>query len=100
MFILNLVCRNASLKKRVVADLHTVFCELYSIGIEGEVNDVVIALPQRRYQTQADGKNSADVVKNSLRDSIKKLQRCAKTEATCWDSSLDLCKLAEGLEII
>ena len=46
VFILNLVFRDKDLRDQVVGDLRAVLPELYSIGIEGEVNEIVIALPQ------------------------------------------------------
>ena len=46
VFLLNLVCRDTDLRDQVLGDLRAVLPELYSVGIEGEVNEIVIALPQ------------------------------------------------------
>ena len=51
VFILNLVFRDKDLRDQVVGDLRAVLPELYSIGIEGEINEIVIALPQLRHKT-------------------------------------------------
>ena len=56
-------------------DLNTVFSELYSIGIEGEVNEIVIALPQPRYQSATEDKKSVGALKTLFQSSVVKLQK-------------------------
>ena len=99
-FILNLVCRNTDLRDQVVSDLHTVFPELYSIGIEGEVNEIVIALPQPRYQTATEDKRSAGTLRTLFQSSVVKLQKLAKSQSHSWDPSLDLCQLVDNVQIL
>ena len=100
VFILNLVCRNTDLRDKVVGDLRTVFPELYSIGIEGEVNEIVIALPQPRYQTATEDKTSAGTLRTVFQSSVMKLQKLAKGQSHSWDPSLDLCQLIENIQIL
>lgn len=100
VFVLNLVCRNTSLREQVVSDLRAVFPELYTIGIEGEVNEIVIALPQLRYQTDCEEKKSLDALKNIFHNSVMKLQKFAKSQSHSWDSTLDLCQLVKEVQIV
>ena len=102
VFILNLVCRNTSLRDKVSSDLHTVFPELYSIKIEGEVNEIVIALPQPRYQTEREDKKSQETLMALFRNSVAELQKLAKGQGQghSWDPSLDLCELVQSVQII
>ena len=97
---MNLVCRNTSLREQVISDLRAVFSELYTIGIEGEVNEIVIALPQLRYQTDCEEKKSLDALKNIFHNSVMKLQKFAKSQSHSWDSTLDLCQLVKEVQIV
>ena len=81
-------------------DLHTVFPELYSIGIEGEVNKIVIALPKSRYQPATEGKKSVGTLRTLFQSSVVKLQKPAKSQSHSWDPSLDLCQLADNVQIL
>ena len=100
MFILNLVCRNTALRDQVLGDLHSVFPELYSIGIEGEVNEIVMALPQARYQTKTEEKKSQEMPGTLFRNAVKDLEKLAKSQSHSWDPSLDLCELIQNLRIV
>ena len=100
VFILNLVCRNSDLRDKVVRDLHTVFPELYSIRIEGEVNEIVIALPQPRYQSASEDKKSDGGLRTLFQSSVVKLQKLAKSQSHSWDPSLDLCQLVDNIQIL
>ena len=100
VFILNLVCRNTTLRDQVVSDLHTLFPELYSIGIEGEVNEIVIALPQLRYQTETEEKKSLVALRTLFHSSVMKLQKFAKSDSHSWDPTLDLCQLVQNVQIV
>ena len=80
--------------------LHTVFPELYSIGIEGEVNEIVIALPQPRYQSATEDKKSIGTLKTVFQSSAVKLQKLAKTQSRSWDPTLDLCQLVDNVQIL
>ena len=81
VFILNLVYRNTDLRDHVVRNLYTVFPELYSIGIEGEVNEIVIALPQSRYQSASEDKKSVGALRTLFQNSVVKLQKLAKSQS-------------------
>lgn len=100
VFILNLVCRNTELRDQVVSDLYTVFPELYSIGIEGEVNEIVIALPQNRYQSATEYKKSIGTLRALFQSSVVKLQKLAKSQSHSWDPTLDLCQLVDNVQIL
>jgi len=100
VFILNLVCRNTDLRDQVVSDLYTVFPELYSIGIEGEVNEIVIALPQNRYQSATEYKKSIGTLRALFQSSVVKLQKLAKSQSHSWDPTLDLCQLVDNVQIL
>ena len=81
-------------------DLNTVFSELYSIGIEGEVNEIVIALPQPRYQSATEDKKSVGALKTLFQSSVVKLQKLVKSQSHSWDPSLDLCQLVDNIQIL
>ena len=81
-------------------DLNTVFSELYSIGIEGEVNEIVIALPQPRYQSATEDKKSVGALKTLFQSSVVKLQKLAKSQSHSWDPSLDLSQLVDNIQIL
>lgn len=100
VFLLNLVCRNTSLRGEVLSDLHSVFPELYSIHIEGEVNEIVIALPQPRYQPDKSNHGSWETLKIVFRNLVDELQKLAKKQGHPWDPSLDLCELVENIKIV
>ena len=100
VFILNLGCRNKALRDRVVSDVHAVFSELYSVGIEGEINEIVMALPQPRYQTRTEDTTSADTLRTMFQNSVVKLQKLAKSQSHSWDPSLDLCELVQNVQIV
>jgi len=98
VFILNLVCRNTSLRGEVLSDLH--FSELYSIHIEGEENKIVMALPQPRYQTDKSNHGSWEALKTVFRNLVNELQKLAKKQGHPWDLSLNLCELVENIKIV
>ena len=100
MFILNLVCRSTSLRGDVLSDLHRVFPELYSIHIEGEVNEIVMALPKPRYKTDKSSHGSWEALKTAFRNLVDELQKLAKKQGHPWDPSLDLCELVENIKIV
>ena len=100
VFILNLVCRNTDLRDHVVRNLYTVFPELYSIG-EGGVNEIVIALPQSRYQSASEDKKSVGALRTLFQSSVVKLQKLAtESQSHSWDPSLDLCQLVDNIQIL
>ena len=100
VFILNLVCRNTELRDQALSDPYTVFPELYSIGIEGEVNEIVITFPQLRYQTATKDNASADTLRTFFQSSVVKLQKLAKSQSHSWDPSLDLYQLVDNVQIL
>ena len=100
MFILNLVCRNTDLRNQVVDDLRAVFPELYSIKIKEEVNEIVFALPHLRFQTALEGRKFQESPYTVFQTKVKDLQQIAKGQGNSWDSSLDLCELAQNLRIV
>ena len=100
MFIVNLVCRNTSLRGEVLSDLYSVFPELYSIHIEGEVNEVVMALPKPRYKADKSIDGSWEALKTVFRNLVDELQKLAKKQGHPWDPSLDLCELVENIKIV
>lgn len=100
MFILNLVCRNTDLRNQVVDDLRAVFPELYSIKIEEEVNEIVFALPHLRFQTALEDRKFQESPYTVFQTKVKDLQQIPKGQENSWDSSLDLCELAQNLRIV
>ncbi|KAK2559373.1 eEF1A lysine and N-terminal methyltransferase [Acropora cervicornis] len=100
VFILNLVCRNTDLRNQVVDDLRAVFPELYSIKIEEEVNEIVFALPHLRFQTALEDRKFQESPYTVFQTKVKDLQQIAKGQGNSWDSSLDLCELAQNLRIV
>lgn len=100
VFVLNLVCRNTDLRNQVVDDLRAVFPELYSIKIEEEVNEIVFALPHLRFQTALEDRKFQESPYTVFQTKVKDLQQIAKGQGNSWDSSLDLCELAQNLRIV
>ena len=86
-------------RSRCEESLHC-FPELYSIGIEGEVNEIVIALPQSRYQSATEDKKSVGSLRTLFQSSVVKLQKLAKSQSHSWDPSLDLCQLVDNIQIL
>ena len=83
-----------------MTDLHAMFPELYSIKIEGEVNEIIMALPQPRYQTKAEDKKSQETLRTLFRNTVKELEKLAKRQGHPWDPSLDLYELVQNLQIV
>ena len=83
-----------------MTDLHTVFPELYSINIEGEVNEIIMALPQPRSQAKAEDMKSQDTMRTFFRNTVKELEKLAKRQGHSWDPSLDMCELVQTLRIV
>ena len=83
-----------------MSDLHGVFPELYSIRIEGEVNEIVMALPRARYRAKSEDTKSQETVKTLFQDAVKELQKLAKGQGHSWDPSLDLCELVQNFQIL
>jgi hypothetical protein len=50
MFVLNLVCRDPSLKQQTLATLRSVFHSVLSVPLDGEVNEVVFCSIDREAQ--------------------------------------------------
>lgn len=76
------------------------FPELYSIKIEGEVNEIIMALPQPRYQVKAEDMKSQETLRTFFRNTVKELEKLAKRQGHPWDPSLDLCELVQNLQIV
>ncbi|XP_070531898.1 eEF1A lysine and N-terminal methyltransferase-like [Ptychodera flava] len=96
IFIVNLVCRDTTVKSTVFKDLKSVFPRIYCKKIEDQVNEVVFALKDR-----TDDKPEQLAVINKLcREKAGKLQTVAKQHTDSWDSSMNLAEMIDNLQII
>ncbi|XP_070531894.1 eEF1A lysine and N-terminal methyltransferase-like [Ptychodera flava] len=80
IFIVNLVCRDATLKSTVFKDLKSVFPRIYCKKIEDQVNEVVFALKDRT----EDKPEQLAVINKLCREKAGKLQTVAKQHTDSW----------------
>ncbi len=88
VLVLNLVCRDQSLKTSIMADIKRIFKSAFVRTVSEEVNEVVFALPQARRTdlTLGDGaKAPAALVEN-----LKTLHTVAQTNAARSEDVMSL----------
>lgn len=88
IFILNLVCRDAKLKKKTLEDLRRSFKSIASVPLEEEVNEVVFCSTSK----------SAEEIKKWVKDSANKANIFAK-KAKAKDELLNVTELCSNLSI-
>ncbi|XP_063056507.1 eEF1A lysine and N-terminal methyltransferase isoform X2 [Engraulis encrasicolus] len=113
VFMLNLVCRDSSLRQQVMTTVRGVFPRVYSRPIEGEVNDILFCLKEaaaaaaggQDKEKSKDPKDStsggAAVPTAELKKAAKSLQAAMRAHSQGAPSSphLDIAALLEELRI-
>ncbi|XP_041913396.1 eEF1A lysine and N-terminal methyltransferase [Alosa sapidissima] len=94
VFMLNLVCRDTSLRQKVMGTLREVFPRVFSRPIEGEVNDVLFCLREA-------GKDKDTGVPVELKKAAKSLQGAMRAHSDGGPSSphIDIAAMLEDLMI-
>ncbi|KAG5850025.1 hypothetical protein ANANG_G00077890 [Anguilla anguilla] len=95
VFMLNLVCRNSSLREGVVARVRGVFPRVLSRGIEGEINEVLLCM---RDQSEQEGKPSP-FSSPALNKAAQGLQRALQGHSAPCNPQIDISALLEDLKI-
>ncbi|KAM3876089.1 eEF1A lysine and N-terminal methyltransferase [Diretmus argenteus] len=96
VFMLNLVCRDSALKRSVMEDVRAVFPRVFSRGIEGEVNEVLLC--SRGEQKTTD---TASAVPPSLTQAAKNLQSALSSSRMGKKPGphIDITELLKGLKV-
>ncbi|KAM4023480.1 eEF1A lysine and N-terminal methyltransferase isoform 2-T2 [Anomaloglossus baeobatrachus] len=90
IFILNLVCRDPVLKKKVINTIHEVFPLIYVQKIEDEVNEILFCCPvsgQRRDLSE-------------LKESARSLEKQLKRPGMLWDETFVLADMLKSVQIV
>ncbi|KAM5148382.1 eEF1A lysine and N-terminal methyltransferase isoform 2-T2 [Mantella aurantiaca] len=90
VFILNLVCRDAALKRKVMSVIHEVFPLIYAQKIEDEVNEILFCCPNPELKM-----NSTD-----LMESAKNLEKQLKRPGVIWDETYVLADMFKSIQIV
>lgn len=92
--MLNLVCRDTSLRQKVMGTLREVFSRVFSRPIEGEVNDVLFCLRET-------GKDKDTGVPAELQKAAKSLQGAMRAHCQGGPSSphIDIAAMLKDLRI-
>ncbi|KAM4628820.1 eEF1A lysine and N-terminal methyltransferase [Polymixia lowei] len=96
VFMLNLVCRDSILRKSVLERVHGVFPCVFSRGIEGEVNEVLLC---SRGEKESNG--STPTLPKSLTQAAKSLQSALCTNSTGRTSTphINIADLLKDLKV-
>ena len=92
--MLNLVCRNQSLRESVITNLKSAFPHVYSRKIPDDVNEAIYALPGER--TSPIELNSDGKVPKQLLDATRVLQEMVQSQSKA--PARDLPRLVTKLE--
>uniref|UniRef100_A0A1I8MCI7 eEF1A lysine and N-terminal methyltransferase homolog n=1 Tax=Musca domestica TaxID=7370 RepID=A0A1I8MCI7_MUSDO len=92
LFILNLVCRDESLRDKTIDDLKTVFPSMCSYQLDEDVNEIVYCANNGKYKNLA-------VWKKCLGTSGQTLNQAAKKKKLCRDEVLDVTEFLSELKI-
>ena len=98
--MLNLVCRNLSLRQTVIDNLKSVFKQVLHKKVPEDVNECVYCLPSHR-QSDLDISVDSKKLPKSIYSAAKVLQEVVQMESKC--SRQDVPKLAsqlDGLELL
>uniref|UniRef100_A0A8D3B3Y3 eEF1A lysine and N-terminal methyltransferase n=1 Tax=Scophthalmus maximus TaxID=52904 RepID=A0A8D3B3Y3_SCOMX len=95
IFMLNLVCRDSSLRQSVLQRVSAVFPSVLSRKIEGEVNEVLLCSREEK------GTSDAARVLPSLNQAAKNLQRALRSDRTGTHRSphIDIVELLKDLKV-
>ncbi|XP_044158036.1 eEF1A lysine and N-terminal methyltransferase [Bufo gargarizans] len=90
IFILNLVCRDPVLKKKVINSIREVFPLIYVQKIEDEVNEILFCRPV--------SDQSRDL--SDLKESARSLEKRLKRPGMLWDESFVLADMFKSVHIV
>ncbi|XP_056619937.1 eEF1A lysine and N-terminal methyltransferase isoform X1 [Triplophysa dalaica] len=96
LFMLNLVCRDSSLRKSVLERVQAIFPRVFSRGIEGEVNEVLLCC-----RSAGDG-HKPHTVPHTLQQTANDLQKtlCNKTQTAPCVPQIDVTAMLNDLKVI
>lgn len=96
LFMLNLVCRDSSLRKSVLERVQAVFPRVFSRGIEGEVNEVLLCC-----RSAGDG-HKPHTVPHTLQQTANDLQKtlCNKILTAPCVPQIDVTAMLNDLKVI
>ncbi|XP_073427632.1 eEF1A lysine and N-terminal methyltransferase [Dendrobates tinctorius] len=90
IFILNLVCRDPVLKKKVINTIHEVFPLIYVQKIEDEVNEILFCRPVSG--------QSCDLA--DLKESARSLEKQLKRPGMLWDETFVLADMLKSVHVV
>ncbi|XP_062548546.1 eEF1A lysine and N-terminal methyltransferase homolog [Armigeres subalbatus] len=92
VFVLNLVCRDDSLRKKAVDELRRVFKYVLSYKLEEDVNEIF-------YCADNDALDCGDKWQNAMKRSAQEINTLAKKLKLSSDDLVDLAEFVDGLKI-
>ncbi|XP_055591887.1 eEF1A lysine and N-terminal methyltransferase homolog [Uranotaenia lowii] len=92
IFILNLVCRDDSLRTKVFAEIKQVFKYVLSYKLEEDVNEIF-------YCTDNDALDSAEKWQNAMKSSAEQINSLARKNKLSRDDLVELDEFVEALKI-
>ncbi|KAI8512371.1 Methyltransferase-like protein 13 [Branchiostoma belcheri] len=103
LFILNLSCRNTTLRASVIESVRSVFPRILSKKIEDEVNEILFCFPREKdVHESGDARRAAEFSLEEfghLKKAVGVVEKVAKGCAQKWDQTLELTELLEGLKL-
>ncbi|XP_073449331.1 eEF1A lysine and N-terminal methyltransferase [Aquarana catesbeiana] len=90
VFILNLVCRDAVLKRQVMSVIQEVFPLIYALMIEDEVNEILFCCPNPELKISL----------TELMESAKNLEKELKRPGVLWDETYILSEMFKSIQIV
>eukprot|EP00058_Branchiostoma_floridae_P014709 XP_002600197.1 hypothetical protein BRAFLDRAFT_204501 [Branchiostoma floridae] len=104
LFILNLSCRNMTLRASVVETVKSIFPRILSKKIEDEVNEIVFCFPREKdVHESGDAVGTTEVSLEelgNLKESIRIVEKVAKGASQRWDQTLELTEQLDGLKLV
>ncbi|NP_001038234.3 eEF1A lysine and N-terminal methyltransferase [Danio rerio] len=92
LFMLNLVCRDSALRKSVLDRVHSVFPCVFSRGIEGEVNEVLLCC-------RSSGEHKPHTVPQTLQQTAKDLQKTLRANSQTAPQ-IDITAMLNDLKVV
>ncbi|XP_013399663.1 methyltransferase-like protein 13 [Lingula anatina] len=99
VFILNLVCRDKSLRESVVQNLKSVFKSVLNVKIPDEVNEIVFCLSNSR-QSAVEVTQDSEILPETVTGALKKLQDSVDLKSNAAADVVNLTWRLEGLHIL
>ncbi|XP_066286326.1 eEF1A lysine and N-terminal methyltransferase-like isoform X1 [Branchiostoma lanceolatum] len=103
LFILNLSCRDMTLRASVVETVRSVFPRILSKKIEDEVNEILFCFPREKdvHESCDDGHMAEFSLEElgNLKESVGVVEKVAKGCSQRWDPTLELTEQLDGLKL-